>query len=69
MRRSRGGTECPDHPHPLKNHKNIGVLSNTGTHPLNKHKAAKPAFNVGPSLAQGNTFRWLLVVFVFVCLI
>ena len=32
---------------PLKNHKNIGFLSNTGPDPLN-HKATKPAFNVGP---------------------
>ena len=58
----------------LENHKNKGFLSNT----LNNHKAAKPAFNVGPSLAcQRNAiemaiemaFRWraddglLLVVF------
>ena len=48
---------------PLKNHKNIGFLSNTGPYPLNNHKATKPAFNVGPSLAhQRNTismvFRW-----------
>ena len=33
---------------PLKNHKNIGFLSNTGLDRLNNHKAAKPAFNVGP---------------------
>ena len=32
----------------LENHKNIAFLSNT----LNNHKAAKPAFNVGPSLAR-----------------
>ena len=35
---------------PLKNHKNIGFLSNTGPDPLTNHKATKLAFNVGPSL-------------------
>ena len=34
---------------PLKNHKNIGFLCNTGPDPLKNHKATKPAFNVGPS--------------------
>ena len=34
---------------PLKNHKNIGLLGNTGQDPLENHKATKPAFNVGPS--------------------
>ena len=38
-------------PTPLKNHKNIGFLSNTGPDPLKNHKATKPVFNVGPSLA------------------
>ena len=37
---------------PLKNHKNIGFLWNTSQHPLKNHKATKPAFNVGPSLAR-----------------
>ena len=37
---------------PLKNHKNIGFLSNTGPDPLKNHKATKPAFNVGPSSAR-----------------
>ena len=41
-----GGTGGPDHP--LKNHKNIGFLSNTGPDPLKNHKAAKPAFTYGP---------------------
>ena len=42
-------------PNPLENHKNIGFLSNTGSDPLNNHKATKAAFNVGPSLARhGN---------------
>ena len=48
---------------PLKNHKNIGFLSNTGLDPLKNYKATKPAFNVVPSLAcQRNAiemaFRW-----------
>ena len=37
----RGGAGGPDPP-PLKNHKNIGILSNTGPDPLKKHKATKP---------------------------
>ena len=41
------GTGGPD-PTPLKNHKNIRFLSNTGPDPLKNHKAAKPEFNVGP---------------------
>ena len=36
---------------PLKNHKNIGCLSNTGLDPLKNHKFTKPAFNVGTSSA------------------
>ena len=37
---------------PLKNHKNIGFLSNTGPDPLKNHKDTKPALNVnGVSLA------------------
>ena len=49
-----GGTGGPDPP--LKNHKNIGFLSNTGPDPLKNHKATKPAFNVGSSSAgQRNT--------------
>ena len=35
----------------LKNHKNIGFLSNTGLDYLKNHKATKHAFNVGPSMA------------------
>ena len=54
MRGPRGGTGGPD-PLPLKNHKNIGFLSNTGPDPLNNYKASKPAFNVEPSsLRQRN---------------
>ena len=37
---------------PLKNHKNIGFLSNTGPDPLKNDKATKPALIVGPSLAR-----------------
>ena len=29
-----------------KNHKNIGLLSNTGPDPMKNHKATKPALNV-----------------------
>ena len=36
---------------PLKNHKKIGFLNNTGLDPLKNHKATKPAFNVGQSSA------------------
>ena len=43
---------------PLKNHKNIGFLSNTGPDPLTNYKATKPAFNVGISSArQRNAFN------------
>ena len=52
MRGSRGGGGKGPDPHPLlKNNKNIGFLNNTGPDPLKNHKAAKLAFNVGPSLA------------------
>ena len=37
-----GGTGGPDPP-PLKYHKNIGFLSNTGPDPLTNPKATKPA--------------------------
>ena len=37
---------------PLKSHKNIGLLRNTGPDPLKNHKATKPVFNVGPSSAR-----------------
>ena len=38
-------------PPPLKNHKNIGVLSNSGLDPMKNYKATKPIFNVGVSQA------------------
>ena len=44
-----GETRGPD---PLKNHKNIGFLYNTGRDLLKNHKATKPEFNVGPSSAR-----------------
>ena len=51
-----GGQVVRIPPSPLKNHKNIGFLSNTGPDPLKNHKVTKPAFNVGPSSArQRNT--------------
>ena len=43
---------------PLKNHKNKGLLSNTGSDPLKNHKATKPAFNIGPSSARQQN-AWL----------
>ena len=43
---------------PLKNHKNIGFLRNTGPDPLNHYKVTKPAFNVGQSSAsQRNAIK------------
>ena len=39
-------------PPPLKNHKNIGFLRNTGPDPLKNRKATKPAFKVGTSSAR-----------------
>ena len=46
----RGGTGGREPP--LKKHKNIGFLCNTGQDPLKNPKATKPAFNVGPSSAR-----------------
>ena len=47
-----GGQGIRTPPPPLKNHKNIGFLSNTGPDPLKNHKATKPTFNVGPLSAH-----------------
>ena len=47
---SRGGDRGSGPP--LKNHKNIGFLSNTNPDPLKNHKAAKLAFNAGPLSAR-----------------
>ena len=43
-----GGLDPP----PLKIHKNIGFLRNTGPDPIENHKATKSAFNVGPPSAH-----------------
>ena len=70
----RGGGRGSWPPLPLKNHKNLEFLCNTGPDPLKNHKATKPEFNVGPSSARQRNailmaFRWgaddgpLLVVF------
>ena len=37
---------------PLKIHRNIGFLSNTGPGPMKNHKATKPAFNVWVIIRQ-----------------
>ena len=77
MRASIVETWGPDPPPPLKNHKNIGLLSNTVLNPLKNLKANKPAFNVGPSSACQRSaiqmvFRWraddgpLIVVFAYI---
>ena len=47
----------------LKNYKNIGFLSNTGSNSIKNHKATKPALKIGPTSAcQRNAismvFRW-----------
>ena len=47
-----GGGGQGSGPPPLKNHKNIGFLTNTGPDPLRSHIATKPAFNVGPPSAR-----------------
>ena len=59
---SRGGQGVRTPP-PLKNHKNLGFLSNTDPDPLKNHKATKPTFNIGlSSTRQRNAiqmaFRW-----------
>ena len=56
---SRTGVQTPPPPPPLKNHKNIGFLSNTGPDSLENQKATKPSFNV----CQRNDDGPLLVVF------
>ena len=53
-----GVTRGPDPP-PLKNHKNIGFLSNSGPVPLKSYEATEPAFNVGLSSApQRNAMKF-----------
>ena len=58
MRGSRGGRDRGSGP-PLKNHKNIGFLSNTALDSL----LNKRAYNVGPTFARQRNaismaFRW-----------
>ena len=45
----------------MKNHKNIGSLSNTGQDPLKNQKATKPESNGGPS--RNNDGPHFAVVF------
>ena len=52
MRGFSGGERGPDPLPPLKNHNNIGVLSNTDPDPLKNHSATKPEFTIGPSSAR-----------------
>ena len=55
------GAGPPPPPPPWKLQK--GSLSNTSLDPLKNHKAAKPAFNVGPSSArQRNAFNGVSLV-------
>ena len=57
LRGGGGGDRGSGPPHPLKNKKNIGFLSNTVPDPLKNRKATKPALNFGPSSAcQQNAF-------------
>ena len=49
-------------PSPLKNHKDIRFLSNTGPGPLKNHKATKPAFNLGPLSARQRNVIYLAFV-------
>ena len=39
----------------LKNHKNIGFLSNSDSDSMNNYEATEPAFNIGPSSARQRT--------------
>ena len=44
---------------PLKNHKNVGFLSNTGPDPLKNHKATKPDSMLGRhGHASQTPFEW-----------
>ena len=53
---SREGAGGPD---PPENPKNIVFLRKTGLDPLENHKAAKLAFNVGPYRPTSETpFKW-----------
>ena len=52
MHGSRGGDRGSRPPPPLKKHKKLRFLSNTGPDPLKNHKATKQEFNVGPLSAH-----------------
>ena len=56
---ARTNKKSPDPPPPLKNHKNIGLLSTTGPDPLKNHKASKPASMLGhhPHTSE-PPFKW-----------
>ena len=63
MRGSRGGGGGRGSGPSLKNHKNIGFLSNTGMDPLKNHKPTKQAFNIGPlTVHQRNAIDGPLIV-------
>ena len=49
-----GGDAWGPDPLPLKNHKNIGFLSNSGPDPLKNYTATVSAFNVGASSARAK---------------
>ena len=58
MRGSRGDKGSG---YPLKNHKYIGFLSNTGPYPLKNHKATKPDVGLSSACQQNAilmAFRW-----------
>ena len=55
--RGRGEGNRGSRPTPLKNHKNIGFLSDTRSDPLKNYTAAKPAFKVGLSAAHQQALR------------
>ena len=52
------GVWTPPPPPPLKNHKNIGFLSNTGPDPLKNHKATKAVFNIGQHQHASERAGW-----------
>ena len=55
LRGSRGGGQGV-RLHLLKNHKNIGVFSNTGPDPLKNHTVTKQTFNVETSSARQRNY-------------
>ena len=59
---SRGRDRGSRPPFPLKNHKNIGFLSNTGPDPLKKLQSYKASIQcwviIGPPAKRQMAFRW-----------